>query len=408
MRKIIVQKFGGTSLRNQTLRTEAIRQIKKAKKEGYQVVVVVSAMGRKGEAYATDSLLELIKNNGNSISARERDLLLCCGEIISSVTFSSLLQANQIPAVALTGWQAGILTNNDFNQAQIEKIQPKRILEELDNDKVVVVCGFQGGTKDGEYTTLGRGGSDTTATALGAGLQAEFVDIFTDVDGIMTADPKIVEDARALTEVTYTEICNFAYQGAKVIHPRAVEIAMQANIPIRVRATTSDGLGTLVTSVPNTSAELDLKDKWVTGIAHVPRLTQIKVYAKEGEYVDLQLKIFKAMAENKISVDFINVNPSGVAYTVFEEVAERAVQIIEELGYIPKVEPSCAKVSTIGAAMSGVPGIMAYIITALTSENIRILQSADSYSTIWVLVKEKDMEKAVMVLHKTFNLHHQK
>lgn len=403
--KVIVQKFGGTSLRDGEIRSKAIQQIKKAKQEGYRVVVVVSAMGRKGEPYATDTLLDMMKQNGKLLSARERDLLLSCGEMISSTMLTSLLIGEGIPAVAFTGKQAGIQTNEEFGNAQILSINPKAILNELEQDKVVVVCGFQGATKDGEITTLGRGGSDTTATALGVTLAAEYVDIFTDVDGIMTADPRIVEDASPLSYVTYTEICNLAYQGAKVIHPRAVEIAMQHHTPIRVRSTVSDKLGTLVTSLPQMQQlEGQLNDRLITGIAQVPHVTQLKVFAKDGEY-DLQLKVFKAMAENKISVDFINVNPLGVVYTVFDDVAEQAISLLEDMGYSPVAQRHCAKVSTVGAGMAGVPGVMAMIVEALTNEDIQILQSADSHATIWVLVKEEDMVKAVQALHRKFNLH---
>lgn len=403
--KIIIQKFGGTSLRNEEGRLKAIEHIKEAKEQGYSVVVVVSAMGRKGEPYATDTFIEWIKSNGNAISYKERALLLTCGEIISSVTMSSLLNSMGIQAVAFTGQQAGIITDDQFSEAQIVSIHPARIREALAENNVVVVCGFQGATLEGEITTLGRGGSDTTATALGMALEAEYVDIFTDVDGIMTADPQIVEDASPLQSVTYSEICNLAHQGAKVIHPRAVEIAMQNNTPIRVRSTMSERLGTLVTS----QAQINklggsLLDRLITGITQVPNITQLKVSSETPEF-DLHAKVFKAMAENKISVDFINVNPSGVVYTVFEHVSDQAISILQKMGYTPRVQRHCAKVSTVGAGMAGVPGVMAMITEALTAEDIQILQSADSHTTIWVLVKDNDMVRAVNALHRKFDLH---
>lgn len=277
-------------------------------------------------------------------------------------------------------------------------------MRELEQGKIVIVTGFQGRTTEWDTTTLGRGGSDTSATALGVALQAEMVDIFTDVNGIMTADPRIVEEARSLSTITYTEICNMAYQGAKVLHPRAVEIAMQTNTPIRVRSTFSDDGGTLVTSVAEANRVAgEVNDRLITGIAHVSNVTQIKVMAKEGEY-DLQMQVFKAMAENEISVDFINVNPLGVAYTVHDEVVEKAVNILHIMGYDPLLTQHCAKVSIIGAGMAGVPGVMARIVETLTKEDIQILQSADSHTTIWVLVKEVDMVRAVRALHKTFDL----
>lgn len=403
--RILVQKFGGTSLTTHELRERVVEHIQKALDEEYKVVVVVSAMGRKGDPYATDTFLDWIENNGQGLNPRELDLLLSCGEVISATTLSSLLRQANIDNSVLTGGQAGILTNNDYSNAQILSINPKRLKEELQKVPVVIVTGFQGQTTDGEITTLGRGGSDTTATALGVGLGAEFVDIFTDVDGIMTADPRIVEDASPLHTVTYTEISNLAFQGAKVIHPRAVEIAMQTNVPIRVRSTMSDHTGTLVTNVNEINRLAgEVNDRLITGITQVPGVTQIKITAEDDDY-DMHLKVFKAMAENGISVDFINVNPSGVAYTVFDHVADRAQSILTEMGYRPACLPGCAKVSTVGAGIAGVPGVMAKIVEALTQEEIPILQSADSHTTIWVLVHGQDMVRAVRALHHKFELH---
>ncbi|MFT9847800.1 aspartate kinase [Aneurinibacillus sp. REN35] len=402
--RILVQKFGGSSLTNAEKRERAAQHIINALEEGYSVCVVVSAMGRKGDPYATDTLLDLIKENGSALGKRETDMLMSCGEVISATTMASMLNAKGLTTSVLTGGQAGILTNDDYTNAQIATINPQRIVRELEQGKVVIVTGFQGRTTEWDTTTLGRGGSDTSATALGVALKAEMVDIFTDVNGIMTADPRIVEEARPLSTITYTEICNMAYQGAKVLHPRAVEIAMQTNTPIRVRSTFSDEEGTLVTSIAEASRVAgEVNDRLITGIAHVPNLTQIKVMAKEGEY-DLQMQVFKAMAENDISVDFINVNPIGVAYTVRDEVLDKAVDILHGMGYEPLLTRHCAKVSIIGAGMAGVPGVMARIVEALTKGDIQILQSADSHTTIWVLVKETDMARAVRALHKTFDL----
>jgi aspartate kinase len=403
--RILVQKFGGSSLTTEECRLRAIYHIEKALAEGYALVVVVSAMGRKGDPYATDTLLQLIRANGNRLPDRELDMLMHTGEIISAAVMCSMLHARGINATILTGGQANIVTTDDFNNAQILSIDPKRIKQELEAGNVVIVPGFQGRTTDWEITTLGRGGSDTTATALGVALQAEIVDIFTDVNGIMTADPRIVEEAQPLSTVTYTEICNMAHLGAKVIHPRAVEIAMQTNVPIRVRSTFSDDPGTLVTTL-NEIGRISgaVQDRLVMGIAHVPNITQIKVLAKEGQY-DTQLQVFKAMARNNISVDFINVNPRGVAYTVHDQMAEKAAAILTEMGYEPQVLPHCAKVSVIGAGIAGVPGVMAQIVEALTNQDIQILQSADSHTTIWVLVHEADMVRAVRALHQQFELH---
>lgn len=403
--KILVQKFGGSSLTTEECRMRAITHMERALDEGYALVVVVSAMGRKGDPYATDTLLQLIRNNGNRLPRRETDLLMHTGEIISATVMCSMLNARGIKSTILTGGQANIVTTDEFTNAQIESIDPGRIRKELEAGNVVIVPGFQGRTADWEITTLGRGGSDTTATALGVALRAERVDIFTDVNGIMTADPRIVEEAQPLSTVTYTEICNMAHLGAKVIHPRAVEIAMQANVPIRVRSTFSDDPGTLVTTMLEIGKMgYTVHDRLVMGIAHVPNITQIKVANKDGTY-DTQLQVFKAMAHHNISVDFINVNPLGVAYTVHDEMSEKAARILNDMGYEPQILPHCAKVSVIGAGIAGVPGVMAQIVEALTQEDIQILQSADSHTTIWVLVHETDMVRAVRALHKQFKLH---
>lgn len=401
--KIIVQKFGGTSVATPASRQAAISHIERAKSEGYGVVVVVSAMGRKLDPYATDTLLSLLDTpefDGEPSIARDRDLLMACGETISAVIFGHALRSRGHRVRVLTGAQAGIITNGDYGNARILDIQTNAILACLADDEIVVVMGFQGADSQGELTTLGRGGSDTTATALGVALNAEVVDIFTDVSGIMTADPRIVEDARQLRQVTYTEICNLAYQGAKVIHPRAVEIAMQRNIPIRVRSTHSDDPGTLVTQSPHQLEHHALHDQPITGIAHSANVSQIRVY---GESLRSS-EIFSLMAKHHISVDFISVTPNQVAYTVPDNLASTALRLLDGLGYRTEVRAGCAKVSAVGAGMMGVPGVMANIADALTADGIDILQSADSHTTIWVLVDGTQMEAAVRALHRAFHL----
>ncbi|OEF98660.1 aspartate kinase [Desulfuribacillus alkaliarsenatis] len=400
---IIVQKFGGSSLTSIEKREQAIGHIIRAKIEGKKVVVVVSAMGRMGDPYATDTLLSLFHYKGkNSPEKREKDLLVHCGEIISATVMANMLTQSGHQAIVLTGYQAGIQTTQEYNDAQIIDINTERIRKELFDDKIVIITGFQGVSKQGEITTLGRGGSDTTATAIGAALDADYCDIYTDVDGVMTADPRIVADAKKLNTITYHEICNLAYQGAKVIHPRAVEAAMQKKIPIRIRSTFNNGPGTIITDQKVQDINNNQK-QLITSITQLDKITQIKIHADEGQY-DLQMKVFRAMADNDISVDFINVNMNGVAYTVADGVTDLATNVLSTLGLKPKIERNCAKISCIGAAMTGVPGVMAKIIETLTYNNIKILQSADSHTTIWVLVKENDMAKGVKALHKAFNL----
>lgn len=404
---ILVQKFGGTSVATPERRELVAAKVTEAVSRGFSPVVVVSAIGRSGDPYATDTFLNMVKGIYPDMSKRELDLLMSCGEVISGAVLTSTLQNCGFETVLLTGGQAGIITNNNFGDARIVRVEPKAIIENLEAGKIVVVTGFQGISEEGQITTLGRGGSDTTACALGVALNAEAIDIYTDVEGIMTADPRIVEDAKILDTVTYNEICQMAHQGAKVIHPRAVEIAMQRNIPLRIKSAFSDALGTLVTNVqPDMGIGTDITgDRIIAGIAHTPAVTQIKIVKSAGEDNSLiDKKIFKAMALADISVDFISVQPESVLYTVHDDLANKAVQILQNMGFTPETVPSCAKVSIVGAGIAGVPGVMATMVEALSDAGVPILQSADSHTTIWVLVHKEDMVPAVRALHKKFGL----
>ncbi|MDD4168932.1 MAG: aspartate kinase [Desulfotomaculaceae bacterium] len=403
--KFIVQKFGGTSLVNEDLRLKVASKVVEAKQDGYSPVVVVSAMGRLGEPYATDTLLSYARTGNKELTPRESDLLMSCGEIISGVVMSATIQELGYPAIVLTGAQAGIFTDNGHNDARILKVDPQNIIRHAHAGKIVVVAGFQGSTGEGEITTLGRGGSDTTAAALGVALDAEYVDIYTDVDGIMTADPRIVSDARPLGAVTYNEICQLAHEGAKVIHPRAVEIAMQKNIPLRIKSTFSDAPGTLVTSYGELYRNtIDItRDRTITGITHIPNITRIKVAVRDDQdHLDFQRKLFNNLALAGISVDFINVHPELIHFTVQNVVAVKAVQVLKEMGIKPELLADCAKVAVVGAGMTGVPGVMAKIVEALAKEKVQILQSADSYTTIWVLVRKEETDKSIQALHRQF------
>lgn len=399
---IVVQKFGGTSLQSQASISKVISHIQHAIEKKNKLVVVVSALGRQPNPYATDTLLSLV-NNPTFAERRELDLLMSCGETIASVVLSNELQKSQVKSIALTGAQAGILTTPEFTHAKIKSVNTTRVLNELENHDVVVVAGFQGQTSTGETTTIGRGGSDTTAAALAVALNAEKVEIFTDVNGIMTADPRMVKTARQLKIVTYTEICNLAYQGAKVVHPRAVEIVMQANIPLHVRSTYSTESGTLVTH----GKIKEIPDQLITGIAHLTSLTQIKIKNRE-EMHRLHSEVFKVMADAGISVDFINISPTGLLFTIPRVYTQSAIDLITGLGFQPQMIEQCAKVSVVGGGMMGVPGIASKIVHALTEKGIQILQSADSHTTIWVLIHEKDVSVAVNALHDTFQLSQQK
>ena len=405
--RILVQKFGGTSVATAEKRASVVSKVSEAVHSGYSPVVVVSAIGRSGDPYATDTFLTMVKAICPDLPKRELDLLMSCGEVISGTILVSTLNSMGFEAVLFTGGQAGIITDKEFGDARIVRVEPGRILEQLAKGKVVVVTGFQGTTEDGQITTLGRGGSDTTASALGVALDAEAIDIYTDVEGIMTADPRIVKEARTIDTLTYNEICQMAYQGAKVIHPRAVEIAMQRNIPLRIKSTFSSAPGTLVTNLcPDRGVGTDItSDRILTGIAHTPNVTQLRVLTGDAKDQHLTDKrIFKAMALADISVDFISVQPEGVLYTVRDEVASKAVKILQNMGFDPGVVPSCAKVSIVGGGIAGVPGVMADMVEALSDAGVPILQSADSHTTIWVLVHKEDMVTAVQTLHQKFHL----
>ncbi|EAF1495595.1 aspartate kinase [Listeria monocytogenes] len=399
--KIIVQKFGGTSVQNEKSRLMAFNHIKQVLKEGYKVVVVVSAIGRYGDPYATDTLLELIGAKNTKLTAREQDTLLSVGETISASVFTNMLKEAGIKAEAFSGGQAGIITSDDHLNAKITEVDTTRLKNALAELDVAVVAGFQGITANGDITTLGRGGSDTSAAALGVSLQADYIDIFTDVDGMMTADPRIVEHARSLPRVSYNEVSNMAYQGAKVIHPRAVEIAMTAKIPMRIRSTYLESTGTLVTSLADDSGHFDVKERMVTGVAHVTNLTQISV---QTDTVKAQQLAFKILADAGISLDFINISTNSVIFTVPEEKSHVVKQLLEDKALETSVRQACAKVSIVGAGITGVPGVTAKIVGALSEKNIPILQSADSHTTIWVLVREEDLISAVNALHDVFCL----
>lgn len=399
--KIIVQKFGGTSVQNEKIRLMAFDHIKRALKDSYKVVVVVSAIGRYGDPYATDTLLELIGAKETKLSAREQDTLLSVGETISASVFTNMLKEANIKAESFSGGQAGIITSSNHLNAKITKVDTARIQNALKSLDVAVVAGFQGMAENGDITTLGRGGSDTSAAALGVSLQADYIDIFTDVDGMMTADPRIVEHARSLPRVSYNEVSNMAYQGAKVIHPRAVEIAMTAKIPMRIRSTYLESTGTLVTSLADEVDHFDVKERLVTGVAHVTNLTQVSILT---DTVKTQQLAFKILADAGISLDFINISTNSVVFTVPEEKRQLVKVLLAEASLQTNVRESCAKVSIVGAGITGVPGVTAKIVAALSEKNIPILQSADSHTTIWVLVREEDLISAVNALHDIFCL----
>ncbi|MGE5507068.1 MAG: aspartate kinase [Chitinophagales bacterium] len=400
--RVLVQKFGGTSVATEEQRARVVDRVVEARRTGFDVVVVVSAWGRRGDPYATDTLLSLLQ--AGETSERDRDLLLSCGEIISAVVMAGLLNARGLMATALTGGQAGIITDGGFGEARILEVQPSRVTTILNNGGVAVVAGFQGITREGEVTTLGRGGSDTSAAALGVALGAELVEIYTDVEGIMTADPRLIEGTRLLSQVSYAEVAEMAHLGAKVIHPRAVEIAAAGRVPLRIKSTLSEAPGTLICDRPPAAVEIR-GDRVVTGIAHLTGLAQLRVRGAHGEdLTDRHVDLFAALAREGISVDLINVSPEQVSLAVPAEALARGKERLEALGFAVATRPDLAKVSAVGGGMRGVPGVMARVVAALRGAGVTIYQSADSHTNISCLVAEADLPKAAAALHREFRL----
>ena len=403
-----MQKFGGTSVATEGGRQAAVQRVGAALRQGYRPVVVVSAMGRRGAPYATDTLLDLVRGGGAEVTPRDLDLIASCGEIISSVMMVHALKRHGIDAMPFTGGQAGIVTDENFTDASILRVEPDRVRQCLEQNRVAVVAGFQGASENGEVTTLGRGGSDTTATALGAALGAEAVEIYTDVDGIYTADPRIVPGARSLLTATYEEVAQMAVEGARVIHPRAIEIAMRANLPVRVRGTFSESQGTLITHAwPHDRTWMAGSQRIVTGVAHTPDLTLFLVRdrasaASAGDRTRSDLRVFRSLADAGISVDMINVSVERKAFVTRADDAKRARAVLEQNGFDVAVRDRCTKVTVIGTGMRGLPGVMARIVEALDHAGVEILLSVDSHITISCLVDGADTERAVRALHDAF------
>lgn len=245
---IVIQKFGGTSLRNLSNKSEFLNLVKKEVQIGSELVLVVSAMGRRGDPYATDTLINQLENISTTISPKKKDLIMSVGETISAALVSHILESEGLSSEALMGFQAGIITDDNFNSSKITDINTDKIRGYLNENKIVVVAGFQGATEDLDITTLGRGGSDTTAVALGGYLNAERVDIFTDVPGVAVTDPKVVPNAKYIKKISYDDMYRLAINGANVIHPNAVLLGKQFNIPIRILSTFTNDPGTLISN----------------------------------------------------------------------------------------------------------------------------------------------------------------
>lgn len=359
-------------------------------------------MGRKGAPYATDTLLGLL--DGLPADARERDLLASTGELISAVVVAHELRDAGVPARAMSGAEAGICTDGMFENAGITHIYPQRIFDACSHGEVPVVAGFQGVAEDGSLTTLGRGGSDTSACALGVALGAESVEIYTDVDGIMTADPRVCTDAAVLQTITADELFQMARSGSRVVHTPAAELALHSGIAVRVRNTYTDHPGTLVADI----AGYRTASAVATAVSHTTGVVRIRVQLPAGEGTDehmaAQARIYRAMADAGVSLDMFTPGGETLQFTVGSQDLERAREVLRGLGLACVVRDGLAKVTLVGSGMHGVPGVMARVAEALAGVGAHVLQTADSHTTISVLVPVEEHQIAVQALHHAFGL----
>jgi len=397
--KRIVQKFGGTSVATPKARQRVQHIIKEAKNEYDEVIVVVSAMGRYGSPYATDTLLSLVNYDTKMLYPSESDLLLCTGEIISAVILSHGLKSMGIDSLAVTGGNAGLITTAEFMQAEVVDVDKAYMTKLLNKGIIPIVAGFQGMTTDHQMTTIGRGGSDLSAVLLGEAFQVDCIEIYTDVNGIMTADPKLCEEAKTLETISYEEVFQMADSGAKVIHKDAVEVARRAKIPLIIKNTFSDHSGTAIADYKRSEKKATIEDKIITGIAHRMNRIQFSVSGKMDDDA-----FFDELAKRRISIDIINLFPDYRVFTIDAQKEAEAIAVLEAFNAAYALIKHCAKVTVVGEKMTGVPGVMSKIIHALKRENVEILQTADSLSTIACLIHEIDLEKAVNALHKTFEM----
>jgi aspartate kinase len=401
--KILVQKFGGTSVSTPERRELAAKKILAAREAGFTPVVVISAIGRNGDSYATDTLIHLAKSAGDP-GSREMDLLMSCGEVISCVVMAGTLAGHGFRPVVLTGGQAGIRTDSDFGDATILEVDEQPVLELLRSGQLPVVAGFQGVDAKGNITTLGRGGSDVTAAILGEALKAEAVEIYTDVEGVMTADPRVVPDARIMETVHYSEVFQMAEYGAKVIHPRAVEIAMRSRVPMYIKSTLTDHKGTLITG-EDRSYKAGEGGRLITAVAHVTARTKVQItFDGTRPGIERDDDLLRAVAEAGVSIDMINICPGLKSFIIGDEDRERLAGLLRQRGHAFELTPGMGKVTVIGSRMRGVPGVMARVARALAGAGITIHQSSDSHMTISCLVEGAGLERAVVALHGEFGL----
>ena len=399
---LIVKKFGGTSVANKERIYNVARRCIEDYKKGHSVVVVLSAMGD-----TTDDLLALANDINPNANKRELDMLLTTGEQVSVSLMAMAMHAMDVPAVSLNAFQVGMNCTSRYGNARFKRIDTDCINHELDSRKIVIVTGFQGITKYDDYATLGRGGSDTTAVALAAVLHADLCEIYTDVDGVYTADPRIVPNARKLPEITYDEMLELATAGAKVLHNRSVEMAKKYSVPMVVRSSLNESEGTIVKEV------VKMEKMLITGVAADKNTARISVIGVEDR-PGIAFKIFNKLAKNNINVDIIlqSVGRDGtkdISFTVSQDDLKDALTILEEnkepltIKNITHNE-GVAKVSIVGAGMMTNPGVASKLFEALFNYGININMNSTSEIRITVLVEESEIDKAVRAIHEKFDL----
>lgn len=404
---LVVQKFGGSSVANAERIKRVAQRVIECKKEGNEVVVALSAMGD-----TTDDLIELCRELTDNPSRREMDMLLSTGEQVSIALMAMTIQNMGYDAVSLTGPQAGFVTDKIHSKAKILYINPERVHNELNKGNIVIIAGFQGMSTDNEITTLGRGGSDTSAVALAAALDADVCEIFTDVDGVYTADPRLVTDATKLETISYDEMLELASLGALVLQPRSVEVAKQFNVTLHVRSSFNHNVGTLVKEADEMQQTVE-KDRVVSGVAHdlnIAKLTLFDVPDQPG----VAKTIFKSLAEERINVDMIIQSQqrnelNDISFTIVKddlikavEVCERIKELINAGGFV--FDDNVAKISIVGAGMITNPGVAASMFEALADASINIEMISTSEIKVSCIVKADQAKRAVLVLHDKFEL----
>lgn len=398
---LIVQKFGGTSVADTERLRNVARIITDTYKAGNQVVAVLSAQGD-----TTDDLIEKAKEINPEGSNREMDMLLSTGEQISVALCAMAIEALGYPVVSLTGWQAGVLTDTAAKNARIKKIDTERLEAELDQKRIVIVTGFQGVDRNQNITTLGRGGSDTSAVALAAALEADLCQIYTDVDGVYTADPRHVKGARKLDEVTYNEMLELATLGAQVLHNRSVELAKKYNVKLEVLSSFTGHPGTKVKGVAKR-----MEKTAVSSVAKDKDIARIALVGVPNE-VGTSFKVFSLLAQNHINVDIIlqgigHEEGKDICFTVAEDDLKKAAELLEahkdELRFARlETNADIAKVSVVGSGMINNPGVAAKLFEALYDAHININMISTSEIKISVLVDKKDADRAVQAVHDKF------